>query len=279
MSAERVGIIYTGRLGDIVGTLPKSYWLHKMGHRVVHYVNRAFAPFLQAVKYVEPRIVDGDVPTSYAQARTLAAVECAKVFDRQVYPNLIHDYRSSGQTWLDYYYRDMDGQAEARRVGEHLFDADIKVKPLPPRTLVVSMNGVSSPLKVDWEWVKHIINRLREVGLIQKVAYTCAQHESCPIEVDILDHSPTWELPYLLKTARLAFMRNSGPSWMAYSVQLPTLHVLDSCFPTTDSAGLTREGQFLKHATWMVPLEHACSRTQFELAIGSVASFERARCE
>jgi len=266
---SRVGVIYTGRLGDIVGTLPRSYMLHKLGHRVAHYVSRGFAEFLEkAVPYVEPRIVEGNVPDSYPLARDLARVECEQVFDRQIFPGLIWNYRGSKQTWCDYYFHDVPEWKDC--LGAHLFRNDRML--FHKGRLVVSMHGVSSPLAINWVWVESVIHRLKATGAIDHVVYTCAPWESCPLKGVEIDHSPSWDLPKLILGSRMAFMRNSGPAWMAYSLRKPTLHLPDSCFPETDTAGLTMKDGALCHAPHMIPLPHGADDQTTDVAITKVLS-------
>jgi len=264
----KVGVIYTGRLGDIVGTLPRSYQLYMGGHRVLHYVSGGFAEFIEkGVPYVEPRIVEGDVSDSYHRAKDIAQSECDQVFDRQIFPRLLRDYRGGRMTWCDYYYKDVPEWRE--KYGPFLFALSGASKTRAD-SLVVSMHGVSSPLLVNWEWVNSVIDRLRAMGIIKHVIYTCAPHESCPLTVDDLDHSPTWMLPAIISGARMAFMRNSGPSWMAYMMRIPTLHIPDSCFPDQDTAGLTMVNGVLTHARHMVTLPHGAKSDVVDDAISRV---------
>jgi hypothetical protein len=268
----RVGVVYTGKLGDIVGTLPKSYALHKAGHRVAHYVSTTWAEFLEkAVPHVEVRIVEGNAPDSYPRAHDLARVECEKVFDRQIFPALIWDYRGSGQTWCDYYFRDVPEWKTL--TGRFLFKDDgFKWK---DDTLIVSMHGVSSPLAVNWGWVNSVIEKLKALGVIKTVIYTCAPWENCPLKGVEIDHSPTWKLPGMIAAARMAFMRNSGPAWMAYSIGTPTLHLPDSAFPMTDTAGLMCKDGLLCHAPNMIPLPHASDDATTNAAIQQVLDVPR----
>ena len=263
----RVGVIYTGKLGDIVGTLPRSYELHKLGHRVVHYASKSWSEFLErVVPYVEVRAIDGDAPTSYPLARDLARVECEQVFDRQIFPGLIWDYRGSKQTWCDYYFRDVPEWKT--RTGPHLFRQD--TQHFHSKRLIVSMHGVSSPLAVNWGWVDRVIQRLKATGVIDHVIYTCAPWEVCPLTGVEIDHSPSWDLPRLILGSRMAFMRNSGPAWMAYSLGTPTLHLPDSCFPETDTAGLMMRDGRLCHAKNMIPLPHFADSAAIDDAMAKV---------
>lgn len=252
MSGRKVGIIYTGRLGDIVGTLPRSKWWHDQGWQVLHYVTPPFASFFRSVSYVTPRVVDGDVPTAYWQSVKLANAECDVVEDRQIYPRLTHQYRASGKTWLDYYYED---KPELARVPP-CFDVEYPDVGHLEKTLVVSMHGVSSPLSVDWMWVKYVANEVVRAGSVKDVVYTCHASEHAPVPWPT-DCCPSYKLPAMLKTARCMFARNSGPAWMAYGVGVPTLLLPDSCFPTQDTVGPAPNLVRLPHGSDMATVKAA----------------------
>ena len=68
----------------------------------------------------------------------------------------------------------------------------------------------------------------------------------------------------------MAFMRNSGPAWMAYSLGTPTLHMPDSCFPETDTAGLMMRNGRLCHAPNMIPLPHFADSAAIDDAMAKV---------
>jgi hypothetical protein len=255
----RVGVVYTGRLGDIVGTLPLSYDLSRQGHAVFHYAASGFEDIFRAVSYVKPRVVEGDVHGAYPCALALARKECDLVYDRQISPRLKLAYRRSDLTWAQFYY----GQDYPHLVGvPPVFDVTVSVRKLPPRTLLLAMHGISSPFSVHWLWVKEVCERLRDRGLIEHVVYTCREGETGPSWCET-DHTPAGALPSLMRGARAAFFRNSAPAWIAYGVGIPTLHLPDSKHPEQDTAG---------PAPHLIPLRHCALPDEAEAAITRLAA-------
>lgn len=232
----KAGVIYTGRFGDIVGSLSRSKWLHDKGYEVLHYCCHGFERIFEATSYVKPRLVPGDVVQAYDEAKKLAATECDIVHDRQIYPAKTWGYRGSRKTWLEYYYEDIPELIHT----PPLFDVEClpKERKLPPKSLLVSMHGYSSPLSVDWGWVNNVIVSLRKTKEIDSVYYTCREDEfpQC-MRGYFVDHSPPHWMPDLMRSARMCLFRNSAPAWIAYGVGVPTIHLPDSCFPKTDTAG------------------------------------------
>lgn len=256
---KTAGVIYTGRLGDIVGSLPRSKWLHDNGYEVKHYCCNGFQYIFQATSYVTARVVPGDVVQAYEAAKKLAAEECDEVFDRQIYPSRIWGYRPSGKTWLEYYYEDIPELIKT----PPLFDVECLPpdKKLPPKSIIVSMHGISAPLHVMWEWVKAVITAACKTGEVENVFYTC-RNDECPLTYNgyRVDHSPPHLLPGLMRSARLCFLRNSAPAWIAYGVGVPTIHLPDSCFPKTDSAGPAKNLVRLVHGAPMDSVNEAVDR-------------------
>ena len=233
---KTAAVIYTGRFGDIVGSLPRSKWLHDHGYEVKHYCCNGFEQIFDATSYVKARVVPGDVVQAYEAAKKLAVQECDEVFDRQIFPSRTWGYRPSGKTWLEYYYEDIPELIHT----PPLFDVECLPadKRLPPKSLLVSMHGYSSPLDVNWNWVNAVISSARKTHEIESVFYTCREDET-PFTMHgyYVDHSPQHWLPDLMRSARMCLFRNSAPAWIAYGVGVPTIHLPDSCFPRTDSAG------------------------------------------
>jgi hypothetical protein len=260
---KKTAVIYTGRLGDIVGTLPRSKWLHDHGYDVQHYCCDEFKHIFQATSYVRARVVPGDVVQAYETANVLAPGECDEVFDRQIYPKRTWDYRGSKKRWLAYYYADIPELITM----PPLFDIDCLPPEhrLPKKSLLVSMHGISSPLAVDWPWVRRIIEKLKEMGEIISAFYTCGADESPPLlnGCDLIDHSPPHWLPGLMRSARLCLFRNSAPAWIAYGVGVPTLHLPDSCSPDQDTCGPAKN---------LIPLPHSARDPVVESAIEQALS-------
>jgi hypothetical protein len=240
------GIIYTGRLGDIVGTLPLAKILNDSGHEVIHYCCSDFADIFNAVTYVKPRLCPGDPAVAYAFAQEVAPKECAVIYDRQIFPRLWHDYRHTGKTWQQYYYDNMPELIEAT---PH-FDVDDGKKYFAPGTLLVAMHGVSSPMAVNWQWVRAVIDVAKSTGEIKEAVYFCGRGQTNPIGIRNCDDVSPGHMPTAMKQARMILARNSAPAWIARGTGVPTLHIPDSSFPLQDTAGLAHNMVRVEHGNF-----------------------------
>lgn len=232
MNLKKAGVIYTGRLGDIVLTLPLSKHLSS-NYEVIHYCHREYADIFKAVSYVNPRIVDeSDRAKCYYIAKKLASKECEIIYDRQIWPSLYDNYRKSQKRWMDFYYDGFKFVDEKKP----LFDIDYDVSEyVDDNTVIISCHAYSDGMGIDWNWVKSVMKSLSKSTSISKYVYVCAKNEKAPLEIQHLQGLPLYLLPSLLKKSKLLITRNSSLACMAIGTGTPTFHIKAYNFTDQDT--------------------------------------------
>ena len=224
MIKEKAGIIYTGRFGDIILSLPLCYYLNSK-YEVYHYCCPQYADIFKTTSYVTVKsIKNKDASSGYFEAVTAAKAECNHVFDYQIFPRTFIQYRKSKQTWLDFYYRDFPQLVSKKPI----FDIDYmdEIKDLVnKRTLLVTCHVISDGGMVSWDWINKIINEFKKTGEIDEVVYICAANESSPLKIRHIKGLQLHLLPSLLKNARAMIARNSSLACMAIGTGIPTFHI------------------------------------------------------
>jgi len=258
----RAGVIYTGRVGDLVGTLPRSRALATEGFEVWHYCCAQYADLFRAVSYVKPRIVEGNVVDAYPLAVQLATAECDYVCNRQLYPpGLYWEFRKSNLSWREFYYQDRPELAKEMPV----FDVDTgEGLAASQDTCVMALHAYSRPLRLDRHWLSAVIAVIAKRGL--RPLYTCAEGEKAPFDSLPVDHTPLGGLPSLLRRARMLFTLNSGIAWIATGVGIPTLLIAQESVGVTDSP---------YPAPCFVPVSMGCSVEDIEKAVSQVLEMPR----
>ena len=99
------GIVYTQALGDIIGTIPISYYLYKNGYKIQHFCIDQYADIFKSVSYIEAVIVPGGYSNkkTYETALKLSA-NCDLIVDRQIWPKRYNEWRNSTKTWLEFVF-------------------------------------------------------------------------------------------------------------------------------------------------------------------------------
>jgi hypothetical protein len=253
VEGRTVGVVYAGRMGDIVGMLMVAEELDRNGAIVTMYSQMQYTGILLNAPYVRISYtcesadhIANDTP----RLQKAAHKECDYVYDVQVSPFRHKEFDASGMTWREWICSGRLIDTKTKKSVEHediisKDKADI-VMPLlnfseiefararnliGPKALLVHPHAHSDGGKVRWKWLAPIITSLvNELGL-DTVAFNCGdQTEWAMVEKKYLSRKPTglnaitkiinppqFILPAVMAVAKAAILRNSGLAWIASS--------------------------------------------------------------